>query len=1176
MLRDQRGMTFVEVLVAMLLTTFVLFACLSFTTTGFRSSDHNRDKQFATQKAISMIEEMKAVVQTQGNSAWMLDAFDDGNAYKTVLTADPSITDPAASISGNLRDTSGSWKYTRQITVSLLPGSVDDSVRMVHVKVCRNQDTNGDGKPEILGEVAGVLRTVGGLSPPTQTYDVYALAIENVPGWWVHMRTLIPFVQNTVQDLQSRNPGLEFRVHWITKLSYGRDPQYRPYINDTVDSTQAINWVYFYPGLMPTGSAIDYYYPTDNFKGHVLVDSTDTNGYDATNNPCPYSLADNFNNAMRYPDELALFNQRVAAGLETDDAPTLRILLERMYQNPFAYRNAIIINLHGEMMPFPPIRNYSDAAKEPVGYPNIRAVTHAEYLRYADTASSIKLRVYSYRTDPAGTPATNADWLGQNVVGSTPAITVTLKGISWTPTSGSGDIVAIQGGTDQVAPLGTADPYQAVNATTTPSTTGMYYSVTSSVGDTVISLYNSPLKTPQVLVSGSNYAGLNSNERLYGMEYIPAPMENLTVSSSPPTPFSINLATTHTISSGACNGGQCDKNTARWIITIPSSVLPAGSTGDEMITVETRIDSTTSGTRTDEPTNLSRTYVWKGDDTWIFGDGTSTNLPHLPITETYQILGDPRHLPYADLKSPHQGSGLALQNRLGMGYNRYFDDFQNSSGGNKGTTPGSNWQGWYYTVSSTQYGIKNDGTVGNDGWTTSGSSLEIDVHRIYQTLRTILVKTRTVFTTMTGWSFYYVGLGDEIGYDLNSGFTNSIPISNKPFDGTTGNTHEQSIIQGDACTSGAGFGCGVKYVRSNASGTYWWSQSWLGELYPDSAYSGASGWETVGNLATGSASTNFKRTLRSYIGVNLPTGTTFLDAGRMPEPEGSPSFYWCGTASSTFHHASPDGTGDLQTAGTEVSSNYNYPLSNDISINRPFNYNINNTGDNPNHFLQAPYGSALTAARRAFYYDHSVNTSDNGSALLTFSDSSNNAMFVAINGISMVGTSGSSFIAAYSMLTLIHSFIAGGKYNSGGTGHIEQLPRVVITSPDYTSNLVDPGSITVSWSRSWLRWDAQNYSSEYATGFSESSALSYTAMYSSDNGNTWQYMQDNSAATPGQRPSSSSLVISSGGSTVSYTWSTPSSSFPQGTYLIRVECYRDAIPLHYSYHQYRAFIRRTT
>ena len=1173
MMRLQRGMTLIEVLVAVFLTATVLLACLAFMTTAFHATGHNLEKQFAAQKAISMLEELKSLVQVKGSSVSVLDAYDDGTGYKTTLTTDTAITNPDNPLSGNIGLGGSSWKYERQVTVSRLPGTMDDSVRLVNVKVCATRDDDADGKPDVLGEVAGVVRTASGPYPPTQVYDVYALAIENVPGWWVYMSNLIPFVQNAIQDLQSRNPGLEFRVHWITKLSYGRDMQYRPYINKTVDSNQPINWVYFYPGMLPTGQAVDYYYPPNNFKGHILVDSADANGYDAATNPNPYALADNYNNSMRYPDELALFNQRVASGQESDDSPTLRILLERMYQNPFAFRNAIFINLHGEMFPFPPVRNYSDAAKEPVGYPNIRAVTHSELLRYPNTASSVKLRVYSYRTDPDNvSAATNRDWLGQNTGAPVP-ITVTLKGVSWTPITGSSDIVAISGGTDQDGVAG-ADTYQAGPASNLPSTNGMYYTATSAGADTIISLYNSPLKSPQATAAGGFYAGLNSNERLYGLEYIPAPMENFAVGSSPPTPFGINLAAAHTSSGGVCTGGSCDKNTARWVITIPSSVLPGGANGNGLLTVETRIDSTTSGTRTDEPPNLSRTYVWKGTDAWIFGDGTAANLPHLPITEQYQFLGDPRHCPYADLKMPYQGSGLPAQNQLGMGFNRYFDDFENA-GANKGATPGSNWQGFTYTVGGQRYGIKNDGTVSNDNWAAGTDQIEVDMHRVYQVLRTVMKSTRSVFTTMTGYSFYYVGLGNEIGYDSANGFAQSIPVSSKPFDGSNSTTNEQSILQA-GCPAGVANGCGVKYIRSNDSGTYWWGLNWLGELYPDSAYSGPSGWATVGNLPTGSGSGTYRRTTRNSIAVNLPAGTTLTITSRRTQSQGCTSFFWTGTATSTFHHTPFNGTGNLQTDGLEVSNEYNYPLSSGIPINRPFNYNINNTSLNPDHFLQAPYGPVLTGSLAAQYYDHSAASGNMGSALLSFADTNNNVAFVVVNGISMTGQSGTSFIANWSMLSLIHSFFVSGLYNAanGYANHVEQVPRIVITSPDFSTDLANPATITVGWNRSWVRWDGQSYTSSYPGGYAETTALSYAVMYSTDNGATWKYMQDDTPATAGTRPASAAHLISTASNNPTYTWSTPASSFPQGTYIIRVECYRDTLPLHYSYHQYRAFIRR--
>jgi hypothetical protein len=1163
-MRDsEKGLSLVEVLVSLLLVTVVLFGLLQFTGTAYSQTRHNTDRQFAVQKAISMLEELKSLVQVQGDSTTVLDGYDDGTAFKNVLTVDRTITDPKAAPSNNVFLPDGTWKYTRQVTVSLLPGTTDPNVRLVNVKVLTNQDANADGNRDLLAEVAGVIRTAAGNYAPTQVYDVYALAIENVPGWWVYMANLIPFMQNAFQNLQARNPGLEFRVHWITKLSYGRDAEYRPQINSAVDSRQPIDNVYFYPGRMPTGQAVDYYYPPDNFKGHVLVDSTDTNGYDATTNPYPYALADTYNHAMRYADELALFQSRLAAGDESDDAPTLRILLERLYAHPDQYRNAIFINLHGELFPFPPIRNYSDAAKDPAtsSLQRIRVVTHPERLHYPSTASSIRLRVYSYRTDPTGNPATNADWLGQNAGIGVP-ITVTLKGVSWNPVSGSSDVVAIRGGTDQDGTAG-ADAYQAVNATTTASAAGMYYASTVSGGDTILSLYNSPLKAPEVNVSGNLY-GIHTSMRLYGLEYLPAPSEDLT-GTTPPTAFSSNLTSAHGVSAGMCSSGECTPNTARWIITIPDTVLPGGPNGNGRLTVETRIDSTTSGTRTNHPPNLSRTYVWKGTDTWTYGDGTAANPPNLPVTEMYQIIGDPRHNPYADLKYPHETSGRPNADRLGMGYNRYFDDFENSLM-NKLGAPW--WKGYAYTIGIASYGVKNDATFDNDGWSGANGYVELDMNRIYQVLRTIVAMPRTVFTTMTGYSYYYCGMGNEIGYDSANTFPNSIPVDAKLTTGNSGAVYEQSILPSTTQ--------GVKYVRENVSAPYWWSLYWLGELYPDGLYAGANGWAAKGNLPTGTGSGTFVRTLRGSIASSLPLGTTLINTGRRTGPEGSTDFYWSGSASSTFHHEPSTGTGDLQPGGTEIASRYNYPLSNGIAINRPFAISVNNMSNNPNHFLQAPYGPVYTATYQSHYYNHSVQTSDDGSAFLSLAGSGDNVGFVSVNGISMTGESGTSFIANWSLLTLIQGFLTAGRYNPSNAfaNHVEQVPRISITSPNATTNLTNPSAIGVGWTREWLRWDGQSYTAAYPGGYAESTALSYAMLYSADNGATWKYMQDDSPATPGVRPASGAYLISSGSATPTYSWSVPAASFPQGTYLIRVEAYRDTLPLHYAYHQYAAFIRR--
>jgi len=1137
-MNKQRGMSLVEVLVALAILAIIIGFSTTMISTALHGTKDNINKQFATQKAVSMLEELRALVQTDsGATAVVLDDYDDGTTNQPLLTTRRDITDPADPASAN-KQVGGQWLFDRRITVQRIKGAND--VRLVNVKVY----VNDAGGTRVLAEVAGVLSTIPHNMPPTQVYDVYLVAIENVPGWWLYMQNIVPFVEGAVSDLQARHPGLEFRKHWIRKLSYGRDPLYTPYVNKAQPSTSPIPSVYFYPGLMPTGSAVENYYPPDFFNGQVNVDGTVVNGYDATENPLPYSLADQYNNGMRHPEELALFNARVAAKLESADAPTLRLLLDDMVLRPDAYRNAIIINLHGELFPFPPVRNYSDAAKTPPTMPNVRVVTHPERLHYGN-GDSVSLRVYSYHNNVAN-PGAVPEWMDQ-------PITITLKNIVWNPVAG--DIASITGGVDFDGD-GNPDTYSLQSASTTPQTvtapTTMWWGATTDGVDTIIRLHNSPLKSPCVdNANPCGAGGLDSDARLYALEYIPSPVENLPDSASP-APFTANLA----------SAGEGVKNTARWIIRIPPFALPS----DRMVAVETRI----GGDLTTEYPNVSRTYLWRGTDVWLFGD--ATNDPNLPLTERFQLLGDPRHCPYADLKLPHWDSGRVRRDLLGMGYNRYFDDFHAPS-----TNAANAWPGWSYDgppLSGNWFGVKNrDNDPRNDLWknwtgtqngVTTTRGLEIDVPRIYQILRAAVGRTNAVYTTMTGFSYYYVGLGNEIGYDSANSFPNSIPLSARPFNGSNGTLNEQSIT--DALNGG------VKYIReNNAGGDYWWAMTWLGELYPDTMWNT---WSATGNLPTGIGAGNFSRVLRGSINTRLPVGTQFINAERRPQEEGSTTFFWSGSTNATFHHQYQDNTnGNLAADGTAVANTYKLPMPASISNNRPFDIAVNDTSMNPDHFLQNAYGPPTTLSPLAQFYRHSTNI--HGSSLLAMRNG-NDAAFVVVNGLSPAGQSGVSFIARWSFLSLIQSFLASGRYMTSGVpdpARVRELPRLVITSPGDDDDLVDPDAITVTWDVTWRRWDGLPYTPSYPADFSEDTTVRYALLYSRDNGRTWLHMKDDTTAAPGVRPASGYLQTGT-----SYLLDTPAAKFPKGNYLLRVEAYRDIgaqeLPLHYSFHQYRAFIKR--
>ncbi|MEO8034989.1 MAG: hypothetical protein ABI837_11210, partial [Acidobacteriota bacterium] len=744
-----------------------------------------------------------------------------------------------------------------------------------------------------------------------------------------------------------------------------------------------------------------------------------------------------------------------------------------------------------------------------------------------------------------------------------------------------------------------------------------------------------------------------------------------------------------------------------------------------------------------DPANLENTYVYRGTDgsvsaaqNWLYG--TATTLPHLPITERAQFLGDPRHCPYVDMKQIHTTTGgrpaANVNVDIGMGYNRYFDHFENlqrngaggtiidgnatiaSMGGtvaqpylitasnrsatfridgtllatiplnlstgsplvgrsaaniasdlnvnpafnavataasvnnkvyirSKGLGPDSSVQfvtgvsngaegvlgftgqtfyadypGWSYSVSGTPFGVQNDGvdpatsavsSVPNANWDAGAHGLENDENRIFEVWRSALMRTNAVYTTMTGFSYYYNGIGGEIGYDAANAFNDSIPVSRRPFDGTDhpvggANWFEQSILDDNGCA------CGTKYIAEGpATKNSWWGMPWLGELYPDSQYTAS--WVPNGNLPTGGGSVatagagTFRRVLRENAPPNLADsvgspayfvpsywhtdGTTFNRTGRRTSSKGSAAFFWAGTTTATMHHNPGGATASLRTAGTQIASVYNQPLDNPALSNRPFTasttspYLVNgsNTGDNPEGFLDPVYQGSLRSGfvssggvTSEFY--HNVESDIPASGLLYLRDTSalQNTAFIVVNGLSQSAATGANFIANWSVLSLMESFFWGGVYSDGGTApsttRIAQLPQMTITSPNTTTLLSDPDNIPISWSKQWLRWDGRKYTPQYAAGFSESSTMNYYVMYSRDNGVTWKYCNTDNPATPGTRGTAADVQT---GMALSSNWDVSDrTSFQQNAYLLRVEAYRAGIPLHYSYHQFRAFINR--
>ncbi len=1161
------GFTFAELAFGLMIFVIAGAVLVNHLAINYSSSAGERDRVFAYSKAQAILAEVQNYAdRADVDAAADLDSLDDGvtNRPSLTITTDASgvLLPPDHVVSGNLRR-DGNWLWSRRVSVQPFQGMNNRNVRYVTVRIYKTVE----GTTTQVADLASVINSTGAAFPTSQVFDMYLLAVENIPGWWVYMESIRPFVESSITDLELRNPGLVIRPHWITKASYGRNQAYRPHLNDAVDSNQDIPQVYFYPGRMPAGSSSSFYYVPDGFRGRLSRDGVEINGYHADLNPLPYSLADYWNHAMRYPQERALHDARVAR-IEAREAaiaaaraagatpppeladmskePTLRLFLEDLNTNPQRYRNALIINLHGELLPMPALRNFSDAAKEPTAFPEVRVVTHPEELRTrrnpAGVSDAVRLRVYAYTTHAPSYALADRVPIAVDVVGMDlrdPASANPVLHPSVQIQNIRGGVLV--NGTRDYFPLAAAKWNSPTQPNPTPPLPGeMSYHceyVDPGPGQekfTRIYLANTPVAcTYDRDDAGASWRGLNGNERsrLYQMDYVPSCTEAA-------RDFSRNLYT----------AGDGPKNTARWVITIPGASFTASMfvdnngnrytpQDDVLLQVRTRIwtgiDADSAGVMwppasRNQPDNLSVTWTWWAD---------SAN--DVPITERSQFNGDPRHNPYKDL--------LNGDPDFANGYNWFHDALNNGSENSRADYPGidanrlrNRWMGRMFT----------------------------DTPRCFELLRKGLVASRCVYTTLTGFSYYYMGIGNDIGYDVANGYSSSIPVNLRPF-GAPGIANFVNTITSTRTL-----------VRSSAGGTFWISMPWLGELCPDSAY--AAQWLATdaqgnvrGNLNAGTGTGEFYQAPLNTC-YNASGRTAFGTALNAPvqrtAEEGSTTFFNIGTSGSTFHHQFAGGNGALTGAGPQITANYHFNMPATAPISRPFSLVSNGAGGVGDEWNYAPYSTErYSASLLRAYYGHP--TGSIGSGLVKLVDHTNtNAAYVVVNGIDRSVESGAAFIARFALLSMVHSFFEAG--DLANLHRIPQPPRVEITAPTDVTELQDPESITVTWTAAWTRWDGRPYTAT-TTVVETEGLLEYVIMYSSDGGETWRHVQDGSAATPGVRPASALLRRPDAGTgPEAFQWSTPPNRFPEGGYQILIDCYRSGSQLHFSTHRSKFFIRR--
>jgi hypothetical protein len=1116
----QHGWSTIELLFAVAIISVTLLVVLQQVSLGFRATSTTEQRTFANERAAALLEEIhNAICSGEIENVNDLYALADAveNPVLTTRLDDENLpVEPDHCMSRNtLRQ--AHWVWARKIEVVPNPQAGLYHVK-AHVLRWLGSDWGWEATHSQLMSVAPRPDS------PTQTFDVFVLALANVPSMWGDLALIRTQLEAKVAELEQA-ARVRYRLHWITRLGYGRDACYAPYLNTVATATSAAPFAYWLPGLLDAAAGQVWLYRGETLGGLYLRDGTLVNGY-AADSPLPYALADCYNHCLRTPAAERLFEQRHALGLESEDAPPLQILLERMTRTPDRYRGAILLNLHGSMLPMPPLRNYSDAAKDPASWPGVRAVTHPARLhtqRNGAGAQDLELRVHAWLAapDPATTLA--------------PPITVQIHGVDLAAGINSGaagtlEIRRLQGGVSKVTGLvlGQYSSYRGfdelpeVRHGCVPPTAPawdrpyeMYYEagfVGGAESYTWIRLHNTPVVAPK-----SSTRGLDPAARLWGCDYCPSP-----VSAS--SPFSIDLAT-HSSSTTQ------PRNTARWRIRIPNSVFASGRLAnvDTVLRVSTRLGTdVTTGSRwplANAPGNLSETWCW-----W-------TDSPNdVPVTERAQFLGDPRCCPYADL--------MATGTSFPHGYNWHFDDLVDGAIDSRTEWP----------------------CFAADRLFDGCGQSRADAPRLLSLLRTAVAASGAVFVNATGETARYLGLGGAIARAAADAGTGSQGVQ---LAGAFTGASDPVTVNTIECGSPTSADGDQVLVASTSAGT-WWHKPWLGELYPDALHAQ---WTSLGNLTIDDSTGLSWRARHQAVLVGLPRGTSFTSPGSADlAGAGGPLLLKTASLASTMVHgvAAAGATAAPEAGANEIASATNTFTMATLPCRRPFDLEQAFTGSLPCHAFTDTYPATTNTLLENQWLQETwagAGTIANTSAAGTG--------FLAPIAFTPAATAMREVCGELLRLAVRSSQLAG---LPALPGRVPEVPLLTLLEPVASQVETDPVSLQLRWQVQYLRFDGEPYTPLHPGGFTETEhTLVYRLLTSSDQGVTWRSLLTGQAANLREFPDDLADRVSDvalGNEILVVPM--PSEQFPTGEHLFRVEAFDTSRRCHCAAHQAVVLVRRTS
>lgn len=1164
------GVTLVEVMVATMVLGTVMAGLVLFQAATVKTNQKERDRAFALQKALQIMEELKVYAAADG--AAQLDDFGQGDTTYSFNLTTENVTVPSAALSDNSPDKVG-YRYVRQILVKPLPR--DKGARQVTVRVLLSDRKSTasaptDAKP--LATVSNVFKSVPTVVLPSQAYEVFRISMwefanatgeaGGVTNSYQYPPLYTAYGGRGADYLQNATSGLDMTIRrQISIAAYGRDTYYAPLHNNddywahintgypnatggsdvTSPLTVPFNSVYFRPGmygsdqnarLAPGTGQSRYFYsteadqafePTAPTRGQVLHANTAAALYE---NQKPYTFADQNNHALRYIEhqEKALTrnqwrtNTGAYQALRNDPDLTLRSLLDQMLEGKL--KNAIIVNDHAEVFPMIPLRNYSDAAKVPSqdwdladlatmwgvtaadaneakAGAKARLVTHPYKMEY-NIGDTVELRVHPYKAadldveppapyregqivlrgmrdhlkdwNAGGTAAEDVevqmlvpvDYYMNNKNHAVDRNTwwrpyfntdrdfhdVSKKGSKWTagedwermvvyrwvrvwPTTGT------LKGNDGTPNGGNKIPYvPEINSRVAPAS-GPIVSVQTGAnaakglldGDVIVRLKDIPFTadyfTGEVYDrDGSSdwdneYFGIHKTMTLHGMNYFPDPyLPELTESYTVPA--------------------LQPRSSTRLRVLFQSKTA-------KVVESLTTIGSDDNLLNHQAP-NRSRTW------TWIKASGGDTTVP---ASERFQLVGDPRHNPYRDVRDDRR-------------YNRYFGDMDDAYVEEPGDTA------WNYYADTAK------------GWGPNPSSLgwaDCDVPRYFELWRQALLNSNAMFGTITADAFKYVVLGGEY---------NETPHSKRPMTGEVGLKATYNERNNPT-------------LAAKPDGS-WYAKPWLGELYPDDRWSD---WIN-GNLP----SSAFRRLEVQNI-ASFPAEAKFKRTRRLDD-WGPVSFY---NASQRFAYKNHTGNATLTTdSGRAVTADLKALLRETLAVRRTFALDDPGVGlpsdwnSNESKATRTTLEAGVVAGSAAYYKAGDGNPAVAPFTMRRTEDGKvKSAYFLAFTPWNTWNSGNDPMsMQRVFMAALLQGYLdmASPTYNGGankGSQRIRLLPRIKVTQPEDDA-IASGSTLTIKWEPEWVRWDGEAYSRQFtdygATG--DKPTLAYFVKYS-ENGTNWVY-----------------------------------------------------------------------